>query len=125
MDEYMKQIANSKEFAIYRYLDKATLKIILMYVKHNLIETYKQTEEEAKNNQIRYAVIKSCIPSDYNYLEFLMNCNYRIDLNTARSVFVDKVNQDKIKCQNCKLKYCIKYLVRNLFISNCINSKKR
>lgn len=124
MDEYMKQIANSKEFAIYRYLDKATLKIILMYVKHNLIETYKQTEEEAKNNQIRYAVIKSCIPSDYNYLEFLMNCNYRIDLNTARSVFVDKVNQDKIKCQSCKLKYCIKYLVRNLLYQIALIQKR-
>ncbi len=124
MDEYMEKIINSKEMEIYKNLDKATLKIILMYVKHNLIEIYKQTEEEAKNNQIRYAVIKSCIPSEYNYLEFLMDCTYRIDLNTARSVFVDKITENKIKCRSCKLAYCIKYLVRNLMYEiSCIQRR--
>ena len=124
MDEYMEKIVNSKEMEIYKNLDKATLKILLMYVKHNLIEIYKQTEEEAKNNQIRYAVIKSCIPSEYNYLEFLMDCTYRIDLNTARSVFVDKLNENKIKCRGCKLSYCIKYLVRNLMYEiSCIQRR--
>lgn len=124
MDEYMEKIVNSKEMEIYKNLDKATLKIILMYIKHNLIEIYKQTEEEAKNNQIRYAVIKSCIPSEYNYLEFLMDCTYRIDLNTARSVFVDKLNENKIKCRGCKLSYCIKYLVRNLMYEiSCIQRR--
>ena len=124
MDEYMEKIVNSKEMEIYKNLDKATLKILLMYVKHNLIEIYKQTEEEAKNNQIRYAVIKSCIPSEYNYLEFLMDCTYRIDLNTARSVFVDKINENKIKCRGCKLSYCIKYLVRNLMYEiSCIQRR--
>lgn len=124
MDEYMEKIINSKEMEIYKNLDKATLKIILMYVKHNLIEIYKQTEEEAKNNHIRYAVIKSCIPSEYNYLEFLMDCTYRIDLNTARSVFVDKITENKIKCRSCKLAYCIKYLVRNLMYEiSCIQRR--
>ena len=124
MDEYMEKIVNSKEIEVYKKLDKATLKIILMYVKHNLIEIYKQTEEEAKNNQIRYAVIKSCIPSEYNYLEFLMDCTYRIDLNTARSVFVDRIHENKIKCRGCKLAYCIKCLVRNLMYDiSCIQKR--
>ena len=87
MDEYMENLINSKNFEMYKNLDKATLKIILMYLKFNLIEMYSQTETEIANKQIKYAVIKSCIPSDYNYLEFLMNCNYRINLNTARNVF--------------------------------------
>lgn len=61
MDEYMQKLVKSKEFEIYKNLDKATLKIMLMYLKFNLIEIYKQNENEASNNQIRYAVIKSCI----------------------------------------------------------------
>jgi len=87
----MQKLVKSKEFEIYKNLDKATLKIMLMYLKFNLIEIYKQNENEASNNQIRYAVIKSCIPSDYNYLEFLMDCNYRINLNLARNVFIDRI----------------------------------
>ncbi len=113
MDEYMENLINSKNFEMYKNLDKATLKIILMYLKFNLIEMYSQTETEIANKQIKYAVIKSCIPSDYNYLEFLMNCNYRINLNTARNVFVDNIGDKKLKCQHCELKYCIKYLMRN------------
>lgn len=58
MDEYMQKLVKSKEFEIYKNLDKATLKIMLMYLKFNLIEIYKQNENEASNNQIRYAVIK-------------------------------------------------------------------
>lgn len=113
MDEYMQKLVKSKEFEIYKNLDKATLKIMLMYLKFNLIEIYKQNENEASNNQIRYAVIKSCIPSDYNYLEFLMDCNYRINLNLARNVFIDRIGEKKNKCQNCNIGYCIKYLLRN------------
>lgn len=124
MDEYMEKLVNSKEFEIYKNLDKPTLKIILMYLKFNLVEMYQQTESEANNNQIRYAIIKSCIPSDYNYLEFLMNCNYRINLNIARNVFIDKIGEKKIKCQNCGLKYCIKYLVRN-FLYEILQVQKR
>ena len=101
MDEYMEKLVNSKEFELYKNLDKPTLKIILMYLKFNLVEMYQQTETELNNNQIRYAVIKSCIPSDYNYLEYLMNCNYRINLNVARNVFVDKIREKKSNCQNC------------------------
>lgn len=113
MDEYMKKLVESKEFEIYKNLDKATLKIMLMYLKFNLIEIYKQDANEENNNQIKYAVIKSCIPSDYNYLEFLMDCNYRINLNIARNVFIDKIGEKKNKCQNCNIVYCIKYLLRN------------
>lgn len=113
MDEYMQKLVKSKEFEIYKNLDKATLKIMLMYLKFNLIEIYKQNENEASNNQIRYAVIKSCIPSDYNYLEFLMDCNYRINLNLARNVFIDRIGEKKNKCQNFNIGYCIKYLLRN------------
>lgn len=113
MDEYMEKLVASKEFETYKNLDKATLKIMLMYLKFNLIEIYKQNENEASNNQIKYAVIKSCIPSDYNYLEFLMDCNYRINLNIARNVFIDKIGEKKNKCQNCNIAYCIKYLLRN------------
>ena len=114
MNDYLLKIANSKELELYRNLDKATLKIILMYLKNNLIEIYKQTEQEAKNNEVRYAIIKSCIPSEYNYLEFLMDCRHKIDLNTARTVFIEKITEKKLKCPNCELKYCIKYLIRNL-----------
>ena len=113
MDEYMKKLVESKEFEIYKNLDKATLKIMLMYLKFNLIEIYKQDTNEENINQIKYAVIKSCIPSDYNYLEFLMDCNYRINLNIARNVFIDKIGEKKNKCQNCNIVYCIKYLLRN------------
>ena len=52
MDEYMQKLVKSKEFEIYKNLDKATLKIMLMYLKFNLIEIYKQNENEASNNQI-------------------------------------------------------------------------
>ena len=124
MDEYMEKLVNSKEFELYKNLDKPTLKIILMYLKFNLVEMYQQTETELNNNQIRYAVIKSCIPSDYNYLEYLMNCNYRINLNVARNVFVDKIGEKKSNCQNCGLKYCIKYLVRN-FLYEILKAQKR
>ena len=124
MDEYMEKLVNSKEFEVFKNLDKATLKIILMYLKFNLVEMYQQTEVEANNNQIRYAIIKSCIPSDYNYLEFLMDCNYRINLNIARNVFIDKIGDKKIKCQKCGLQYCIKYLVRN-FLYEILNAQKR
>lgn len=124
MDEYMEKLVNSKEFELYKNLDKPTLKIILMYLKFNLAEMYQQTETELNNNQIRYAVIKSCIPSDYNYLEYLMNCNYRINLNVARNVFVDKIGEKKSNCQNCGLKYCIKYLVRN-FLYEILKAQKR
>ena len=58
MDEYMEKLVNSKEFEVFKNLDKATLKIILMYLKFNLVEMYQQTEVEANNNQIRYAIIK-------------------------------------------------------------------
>jgi len=114
MNDYLLKIANSKELELYRNLDKATLKIILMYLKNNLIEIYKQTEQEAKNNEVRYAIINSCIQSEYNYLELLMDCHYKIDLNTARTIFIDKITEKKLKCPNCNLKYCIKYLIRNL-----------
>ena len=124
MDEYMEKLVNSKEFELFKNLDKATLKIILMYLKFNLVEMYQQTEAEANNNQIRYAIIKSCIPSDYNYLEFLMDCNYRINLNIARNVFIDKIGDKKVKCQKCGLQYCIKYLVRN-FLYEILNAQKR
>ena len=46
MDEYMENLINSKNFEMYKNLDKATLKIILMYLKFNLIEMYSQTETE-------------------------------------------------------------------------------
>ena len=42
MDEYMQKLVKSKEFEIYKNLDKATLKIMLMYLKFNLIEIYKR-----------------------------------------------------------------------------------
>lgn len=113
MDEYMKQLIESKEFEVYKKLDKATLKIMLMYLRLNLIEIYQQDANEKSNNQIKYAVIRSCVPSDYNYLELLMDCNYRINLNLARNVFIDKLGEKKNKCQNCNIEYCIKYLLRN------------
>ena len=108
MDEYMKQLIESKEFEVYKKLDKATLKIMLMYLRLNLIEIYQQDANEKSNNQIKYAVIRSCVPSDYNYLELLMDCNYRINLNLARNVFIDKLGEKKNKCQNCNIEYCIK-----------------
>lgn len=41
MDEYMEKLVNSKEFEVFKNLDKATLKIILMYLKFNLVEMYQ------------------------------------------------------------------------------------
>lgn len=110
----MEEILNRKEFEIYKNLDKPTLKIILFYLENKLLEIFDQTNDDKQRNVIRYAAVRSCIVSDYNYLELLMNTYYRIDLDKARNVAEEKIGEPKKVCRSCKLKYCIKYLVSYL-----------
>ena len=83
----MEEILKRKEFEIYRGLSKPTLKIILFYLENKLLELYEQTDQEKERNVLRYAAIKSCMASEYNYLEYFMNAYYRIDLDTSRNVY--------------------------------------
>ena len=110
----MEEILKRKEFEIYLNLSKPTLKIILFYLENELLEIYDQTEQDKQENVIRYAAIKSCMSTEYNYLEYLMNTCYEVDLDIARNMSEEEIGNPKITCRNCKLEYCIKYLVSNL-----------
>lgn len=121
----MEEILKRKEFEIYRGLSKPTLKIILFYLENKLLELYEQTDQEKERNVLRYAAIKSCMASEYNYLEYFMNAYYRIDLDTSRNVYEEEIGKPKPICKTCKLEYCIKYLVSNLlYIVQKINSEE-
>ena len=110
----MEEILKRKEFEIYLNLSKPTLKIILFYLENKLLELYDQTEQDKQRNIIKYNAIKSCMSTEYNYLEYLMNTCYKVDSDIVKNVSEEDIGDPKITCRNCKLEYCIKYLVSNL-----------
>ena len=110
----MEEILKRKEFEIYLNLSKPTLKIILFYLENKLLELYDQTEQDKQRKVIRYNAIKSCMSTEYNYLEYLMNTCYEVDSDIVRNISEEDIGDPKITCRNCKLEYCIKYLVSNL-----------
>ncbi len=110
----MEEILKRKEFEIYLNLSKPTLKIILFYLENKLLELYDQTEQDKQRNIIKYNAIKSCMSTEYNYLEYLMNTCYKVDSDIVKNASEEDIGDPKITCRNCKLEYCIKYLVSNL-----------
>ena len=90
------------------------LKIVRFYIKNGLIEVYRQTEKEKEDNIFTYKAIKTCFPQEYNYMNHVMNCLFRVDLEEVRNIATKKLGQRFELCQECPLKQCIKYIVAEI-----------
>ncbi|MGN1298947.1 MAG: AAA family ATPase [Candidatus Scatovivens sp.] len=89
-------------------IPKSTLKIMKLYLTNNLFEI-KKINSDGNENTIDYRAIKTCIPENYNYLTYILNC--KLSINVEESKTNNKIDIDnplKI-CIDCKMKECIKY----------------
>lgn len=109
MEEEIKEIIEKSEILkrYYNY-DKADLQIIRNYINFHLMDLYTQTEEEQKNNIVKYRLIKSCLEQNYDYLTYMLNM--KNDIETSKSSVRGQHNlyKEYSICQNCKCKNCIK-----------------
>ena len=85
------------------------LKIVKFYLKNALVEIYRQNDKEKADNVLTYKAVKTCMPQEYNYMNKVMNCAQRIDLEESRSTTTRKIGKRFDLCKECPLKQCIKY----------------
>ena len=109
MEEEIKEILEKSEILkrYYNY-DKADLQIIRNYINFHLIDLYPQTDEEKKNNIVRYRVVKSCLEQNYDYLTYMLNMKNDIETTKASVRGQHNLYKEYPICQNCKCKQCIK-----------------
>lgn len=76
MEEF---IENSNILRKYVKCSEAELKLIRMYIQHNLIVIKPFSKEQAEKNEFEYAAIKACLNEKYNFLVSMANCKYSVD----------------------------------------------
>lgn len=120
----MEEIIKKSEI-LSRYLKypKEELLVMRMYMNFNLAKILNRTEEQKKNGEIKFRTIKSCLNEKYDYIDFILNCKYEIDLKTSTSISVIKEGKENKICGECKCKNCIKSSIGNfLFEIEKINN---
>ncbi|MCI8700593.1 MAG: AAA family ATPase [Clostridia bacterium] len=110
MEEIIKKSEILKRYLKYT---KEELLIMRMYIKFNLGKILNRTEEQKKNGEIKFRTIKSCLNEKYDYIDFILNCKYEIDLKTSTSISVIKEGKENKICGECKCKNCIKSSIGN------------
>ena len=123
-------IAKSEILKRYLKYPKEELQIMKMYIKFNLGKILNRTEEQKKNGEIKFRTIKSCLNEKYDYIDFVLNCKYEIDLKTSTSISAIKEGKENKICGECKCKNCIKSLIGNFLfeieeINNNLEEKQR
>ncbi len=127
MEEIEKIIAENDIINIYTKIPKCELKTVLFYLKNNLIvlKNEELTEEEKKDNLIRYDNVKACLEEDYSYLKYILNYKNRVNISSAVTRRKEKRIVSNI-CRGCNFKNCILYLVHTLLEEmERINEKRK
>lgn len=114
MEEMIKEIIEKSEI-LKRYVKypKEELLIMRMYINFNLVKILNRTEEQKKNKEIKFRTIKTCLNEKYDYITFMLNCKYEIDLKTSTNISVIKEESENKICSECKCKNCIKSSIAN------------
>ena len=114
MEEVLEEIIEkSEELKKYLKYPKEELMTMRMYINFNLAKILNRTEEQKKNGEIKFRTIKSCLNEKYDYITFMLNCKYEIDLKTSTSMNVIKEGKENKICGECKCKNCIKSSIGN------------
>lgn len=95
-------------------LPVAELKIVNFYLRNGLVEIYRQNDKEKEDKVFRFKAVKTCMPQEYNYMDRVMNCNQRVDMEEARTMATKKIGQRFELCKECPLKQCIKQTVAEI-----------
>ena len=90
------------------------LKIVKFYLKNALVEIYRQNDKEKEENVFTFKAVKTCMPQEYNYMDKVMNCSQRIDLEESRTTATKKIGKRFNLCKECPLKQCIKHTVSEI-----------
>ncbi len=90
------------------------LKIVKFYLKNALVEIFRQNDKEKEDKVFTYKAVKTCMPQEYNYINRVMNCAERIDLEESRTTYTKKIGARFELCKECPLKQCIKQTVADL-----------
>ena len=108
MEELEELIKNNDILKRYIKYPKEELLIMRMYINFNLAKILNRTEEQKKNREIKFRAIKTCLNEKYDYITFMLNCKYEIDLKTSTNISVIKEGSENKICSECRCKYCIK-----------------
>lgn len=103
MEELIEKSQILKEYLNY---PEAKLRIIKLYIQHDLIKINPFTEEQIQSRELEYSTIKACLNERYNFLVNIANCKYAVD--SQRTNRKDKVGSKLNLCTFCKLDKCIK-----------------
>lgn len=103
MEELIEKSQILKEYLNY---SEAKLKIIKLYIQHDLIKIKPFTQEQIQSRELEYATIKACLNERYNFLVSIANCKYAVD--SQRTNRRDKIGAKLNLCNFCQLDKCIK-----------------
>lgn len=106
-------IKNNEILNRYTKYPKEELLIMRMYITSNLAKIMNRTEEQKKNKEIKLRAIKSCLNEKYDYITFMLNCKYDIDVKNATNINIIKEGTENKICNECKCKHCIKSSIAN------------
>lgn len=110
MEELLK---NNEILNKYTKYPKEELLMMRMYINFRLAVILNGTEEQKKNKEIKIRTIKSCFNEKYDYIGYMLNCKYDIDLRNATTISVIKEGTENKICNDCKCKNCIKSAMAN------------
>lgn len=117
MDEMIQNLLNENEkIKAIKELPTATLKIIKLYLKNNLLEILEQNQEEKMANEIAMKAATTCMLEEYNYLVQILKCKYKIETEEARGSLTKKIGTPLSLCKGCLLTNCIKHTVSEFLL---------
>lgn len=108
MEELIEKSQILKQYVNY---PEAKLKIIKLYIQHDLIKIKPFTDEQIQRRELEYATIKACLNERYNFLVNMANCKYAVD--SQRTNRKDRIGSNINLCTFCKLDKCVKSDVFN------------
>ena len=85
------------------------LKIVKFYLRNALMEIYRQNDKEKEDNVFTFKTVKTCMAQEYNYMDKVMNCAQRIELEESRTTCTKKIGKRFNLCKECPLKQCIQH----------------